>query len=123
MALDRKNNICTICQKKGDTNWHQIITNSPSQNNQKELFSNPNNKIELCNSCHNKTVESTSKMQGGRFTGLNQPAEGKPAKQKSREARVVAKQKSRDGRVLAKKRNLERKDKQERITSRKKGTP
>jgi len=42
-----------------------------------------------------------------------------PDKQKSRAAKAVAKQKSRDGRVLAQKRNLERKDKQERITSRK----
>ena len=116
MSLGSKSNICTICEKKGKTEWHQIASHNHG-------FSNPNNGIELCSSCHNKTVESTSKMQGGKFSGLNQPSEGKPSKQKSREARVVAKQKSRDGRVLAKKRNLERKDKQERITSRKKGTP
>jgi len=40
-------------------------------------------------------------------------------KQKLREGKAVAKQKSIHGRILAQKRNLERKDKQERITSRK----
>ena len=111
MSLGSKSNICTICKKKGKTEWHQIASHNHG-------FSNPNNGIELCSSCHSKTASSSSKGQGGPSIGNNQVSEKIPDKQKSREARVLAKQKSREGRVRKQKRTLERKDKQERITSR-----
>jgi len=113
MSIGNTTNICTICRNKGETNWYNI-SNHNQKNNQERLFSNPNNKIELCNSCHSKTM------------GKNLPPEREhihdeesSTKQKLREGKAVAKQKSIHGRILAQKRNLERKDKQERITSRK----
>ena len=115
MKLGRKTNICTICKEKGETDWYNITSNNHEQrNNQNKLFSDRNNMIELCNSCHSKVTNQNLSTKEGR---INQGII--PDKQKSRAAKAVAKQKSRDGRVLAQKRNLERKDKQERITSRK----
>ena len=113
MSIGNKTNICIIRRNKGETNWYNI-SNHNKKNNQERLFSNPNNKIELCNSCHSKMTNQNLSAKEGRINhGII------PDKQKSRAAKAVAKQKSRDGRVLAQKRNLERKDKQERITSRK----
>ena len=108
MSLDNKSNICTICKKKGKTDWHNITSYNHG-------FSNPNNRIELCSNCQSK---AGGQGQSSERKGVNDG--GVPAKQKSREARVLAKQKSREGKVRSQKRNLERKDKQERITSRKK---
>ena len=111
MTIGKKTNICTICRNKGETNWYNI------SNNQDKLFSNPNNKIELCDSCHNNTATKNLSSEGG-----HHPDQKSSNKQKLREGKAVAKQKSRHGRILAQKRNLERKDKQERITSRKRVT-
>ena len=115
MQLGKKTNICTICRDNCETNWYNITSNNNEQRkNQNKLFSNPNNMIELCNSCHSKAMNQNI---SSKEKGINQGSILE--KQKSRVAKAVARQKSRDGRVLAQKRNLERKDKQERITSRK----
>ena len=110
MKIKKKTNICTICKSKGNTDWYNIDIN------QDKLFSDPNNMIELCNKCQNKITNGriSSEREHTNYRNISDN------KKKSREIKAVAKQKSRDGRVLSVKRNLERKNKQERITSRKK---
>ena len=114
MKIGDKTNICAICRNKGETNWHNI-SNHNQRNDQQRLFSNPNNNIELCNSCHSSKT-ATKNLSSEKKHNHD---DGNSTIQKSREGKAVAKQKSIHGRILAQKRNLERKDKQERITSRK----
>ena len=59
MALSKKTGICTICKRKGRTDWHHIISQHHAiRTGQKELLSDPNNVIELCRSCHDQTTAS-----------------------------------------------------------------
>lgn len=59
MVLGRKLGICTICKKKGRTDWHHIISQHHAiRTGQKELISDPNNVIELCRKCHDQTTAS-----------------------------------------------------------------
>ena len=59
MVLGRKVGICTICKKKGKTDWHHIISQHHARRTgQEKLISDPNNVIELCRKCHNQTTAS-----------------------------------------------------------------
>ena len=59
MVLGRKTGICTICKKKGLTEWHHIISqHHAKKTGRKDLISNPDNVVELCRSCHNQTTAS-----------------------------------------------------------------
>ena len=59
MVLGKKVGICTICKKKGRTDWHHIISQHHARRTgQDSLISDPNNVIELCRKCHDQTTAS-----------------------------------------------------------------
>ena len=59
MALPKKMGVCTICKKKGSTDWHHIISQHHARRTGKpDLISNPDNVVELCRSCHDQTTAS-----------------------------------------------------------------
>jgi hypothetical protein len=125
MVLGSKSNICTICKKKGKTDWHHIISqHHAKRSNQKHLLSNPNNVIELCRKCHNQTTasmvrkrlikkERSSSSEKRSYSskiskkGVIEKNHRILAKQKAREERILAKQKAREERILVQKKNQE----------------
>jgi|TARA_B110000263_G_scaffold33678_2_gene25472 5-methylcytosine-specific restriction endonuclease McrA len=51
--------VCRICNNKGYTEWHHIISRGyAKRNDETELIENPGNIVELCKKCHNKTTAS-----------------------------------------------------------------
>ena len=57
----RKARQCRICQERGYTEWHHIISQSHARkSNQHRLITNPGNVVELCKKCHNQTTASKS---------------------------------------------------------------
>ena len=73
MALPKKTGKCSICKKKGPTDWHHIISQAHAKKTKQfKLLSDPNNVTELCRACHNQT---TASMVRKRLT-----KEGKPSK-------------------------------------------
>jgi len=73
MALPKKTGKCSICKKKGPTDWHHIISQAHAKKTKQfNLLSDPNNVTELCRDCHNQT---TASMVRKRLT-----KEGKPIK-------------------------------------------
>ena len=73
MALPKKSGACSICKKKGPTEWHHIISQAHAKKTKQfNLLSDPNNVTELCRSCHDQT---TASMVRKRLT-----KEGKPIK-------------------------------------------
>ena len=59
MALPAKTGTCSICRKKGSTDWHHIISqHHAKKTGRNDLLDNPNNVVELCRSCHNQTTAS-----------------------------------------------------------------
>ena len=59
MGRIRKIGACKICEKRGYTEWHHIISQYHSiRTGQEHLLQNPNNVIELCRRCHNQTTAS-----------------------------------------------------------------
>ncbi len=58
----RKSGYCRICEFKGYTEWHHIISQHHARKtNQHPLLRNPGNVVELCKSCHNQTTASKSR--------------------------------------------------------------
>ena len=54
-----KTSICKICEKRGYTEWHHIISrNHAIMSGQEKLLKNPGNIVELCKNCHNQTTAS-----------------------------------------------------------------
>ena len=54
-----KKKICRICQEKGDTQWHHIISQAKSKRiDRLDLISNFDNVVELCVPCHDLTTSS-----------------------------------------------------------------
>ena len=73
MSLPKKTGKCSICKKKGPTDWHHIISQAHAKKTKQfKLLSDPNNVTELCRVCHNQT---TASMVRKRLT-----KEGKPSK-------------------------------------------
>ena len=59
MGRIRKSGACKICEKRGYTEWHHIISRYHSiRTGQEHLLQNSNNVIELCRRCHNQTTAS-----------------------------------------------------------------
>jgi len=59
MALPAKTGTCSICRKKGSTDWHHIISqHHAKKTGRTDLLDNPDNVVELCRSCHNQTTAS-----------------------------------------------------------------
>jgi len=59
LSLPGKSGSCTICKRKGYTEWHHIISQHHAvRTGQDELLENPDNLIELCKSCHDQTTAS-----------------------------------------------------------------
>ena len=59
MSLPRKIGSCSICKKRGYTEWHHIISQHHAmRTGQEELLDNPDNLIELCKNCHDQTTAS-----------------------------------------------------------------
>ena len=59
MALPKKSGICSICKKKGPTDWHHIISQAHAKKTKQfDLLDNPDNVTELCRKCHDQTTAS-----------------------------------------------------------------
>jgi len=75
MGRIRKSGACKICEKRGYTEWHHIISRNHSiRTGQEHLLENPNNVIELCRVCHNQTTASMVRkrlLKEGRRTREN----------------------------------------------------
>lgn len=57
----RKTGQCRICDARGYTEWHHIISQGHARKtNQHTLLTNPGNVVELCKKCHNQTTASKS---------------------------------------------------------------
>ena len=57
-----KSGYCRICNSKGYTEWHHIISQHHARKtNQHRLIQNPGNVVELCKKCHNQTSASKSR--------------------------------------------------------------
>ena len=57
----RKTRQCRICEVRGYTEWHHIISQGHARKtNQHRLLTNPGNVVELCKKCHNQTTASKS---------------------------------------------------------------
>lgn len=81
MSLPNKSKVCSICKKRGYTEWHHIISQHHARRTgQDDLITNPDNVIELCKNCHDQT---TASMVRKRLT-----REGKPMR-KSKRKRTV----------------------------------
>ena len=82
MVLGKKTGCCTICKKKGRTDWHHIISQHHARRTgQEELITDPNNVIELCRRCHDQTTASMVRKR------LNK--QGKPVKKSGRPMKKV----------------------------------
>ncbi len=89
MTLPNKTSSCSICKKRGYTEWHHIISQHHAiRSGQEELLDNPDNLIELCKKCHDQTTASMVRKrllkEGKRVT--KQPSG------RRRSARAMAKQ-------------------------------
>ncbi len=59
MALPAKTGTCSICKKKGSTDWHHIISQHHAiRTGREDLLENPDNVVELCRGCHSQTTAS-----------------------------------------------------------------
>ncbi len=118
MSSGNKSNYCTVCKKMGETKWHQLSSsNIGLDSNFNQLFSYPTNRIELCNICDNKS--KSLKGQENKNLEKYKLLDKTSKKQKSNEGKILAKQKFREGKFRDQKVHLERRGKQERITSKK----
>ena len=124
MVLGRKTGICTICKKKGRTEWHHIISqHHAKKTGQKDLISNPDNVVELCRSCHNQTTASMVRkrlMREERRISIQRRRDLNEQKRKETKAREKAKEERNLAKKRAKlakeeKRNAERKARNEKI--------
>ena len=53
---------CRICENKGYTEWHHIISQHHARKTRQfPLLRNPGNIVELCKKCHNQTSASKSR--------------------------------------------------------------
>ena len=129
MVLGRKTGICTICKKKGLTEWHHIISqHHAKKTGRKDLISNPDNVVELCRSCHNQTTASMVRkrlMREERGISIQRRRDLNEQKRKETKARGKAKEERNLAKKRAKlakeeKRNAERKARNEEILLRKK---
>jgi len=71
MGLPQKTKNCSICKKRGYTEWHHIISqHHAKKTGQDDLITNPDNLIELCKRCHDQT---TASMVRKRLTKQGKP--------------------------------------------------
>jgi len=84
MVNQRKSGSCSICKRRGYTEWHHIISQHHAiRTGQEDLLDNPDNLIELCKRCHDQTTASMVRKrllkEGKRI--VKQPARKKVVKQ------------------------------------------
>jgi len=61
-SLPRKRGVCRICEYKGKTDWHHIISQHHAKKyGKKNLLTNPGNVVELCRPCHRQTTSAKSR--------------------------------------------------------------
>ena len=61
-SFPRKTGHCRICDHKGYTEWHHIISQHHARKTKQfPLLRNPGNVVELCKTCHNQTSASKSR--------------------------------------------------------------
>ncbi|MBV44032.1 MAG: hypothetical protein CMA54_04565, partial [Euryarchaeota archaeon] len=78
MALPAKTGTCSICKKKGSTDWHHIISQHHAiRTGREDLLDNPDNVVELCRGCHKQT---TASMVRKRLTKKHGPMKRRKAK-------------------------------------------
>ena len=71
MNLPKKSSSCTICKRRGYTEWHHIISKGHAiKSRQRELLTNRDNLIELCRRCHNQTTASMVRKRLLRGSGV-----------------------------------------------------
>ena len=73
MGKSRKKGVCTICEHRGYTEWHHIISRHHAiRSGQEDLIENPNNMVELCKWCHDQTTASMVRRIGAnaKFTSI-----------------------------------------------------
>ena len=72
MGKSGKKGVCTICEHRGYTEWHHIISRHHAiKSGQDDLIENPNNMIELCKRCHDQTTASmVRKRANSNFTSI-----------------------------------------------------
>lgn len=104
MALPKKTGKCSICKKKGPTDWHHIISQAHAKKTKQfNLLSDPNNVTELCRACHNQT---TASMVRKRLTKEGKPikktTKSKPKVKSSKKSKLKTKAKTKPMDNLAK---------------------
>ena len=94
MVLTPKSGRCHICNCRGYTEWHHIISQHHSiKTRQTHLLDNPNNVVELCKRCHNQT---TASMVRKRLTRIHGPINrGKKRKRATPEEKRLARERKR----------------------------
>jgi hypothetical protein len=61
-SFPKKTGYCRICDHKGYTEWHHIISQHHARKTRQfPLLRNPGNIVELCKTCHNQTSASKSR--------------------------------------------------------------
>lgn len=61
-VFPKKSGHCRICDKRGYTEWHHIISQHHARKTKQfPLLRNPGNIVELCKTCHNQTSASKSR--------------------------------------------------------------
>ena len=61
-SLPNKKGMCRICNYRGKTDWHHIISQHHAKKyDKKDLLTNPGNVVELCRPCHRQTTSSKSR--------------------------------------------------------------
>lgn len=61
-GLPMKTGACRICNRRGYTEWHHIISQGHAKKTkQRDLITNHGNVVELCKSCHDQTTASKSR--------------------------------------------------------------
>ena len=87
MTLPAKTGTCSICKKKGPTDWHHIISQHHARRTgRSDLLDNPDNAVELCRACHNQT---TASMVRKRLTKQKGPLKNSKVKSGTRPKKAV----------------------------------
>ncbi|MFL2956529.1 MAG: HNH endonuclease [Candidatus Thalassarchaeaceae archaeon] len=111
MNLPKKSSSCTICKRRGYTEWHHIISQHHAiRTGQKNLLENPDNLIELCKVCHDQTTASMVRKrllregkqivkQPTRRKVVRQNKNGRKVLQTKKESRQQRKEREREERL------------------------
>lgn len=90
MTLPAKTGTCSICKKKGSTDWQHIISqHHAKKTGRNDLLSNPDNAVELCRSCHDQTTASMVRKRLTKEKGPLKSSSRKSGKRTRKPAKIV----------------------------------